>query len=170
MCSHWLSVYRISKIMHCGILINIPYWITASTSQPKLGQTVSSVLTLMTIVTICCPTGSIKYQKPPSTKTNNTPCLSRKLPYSPARSILPVLALLPLELQNGQGRATQMQAKWIKLDLLTHIIVLSSLNSWLSSLDIRASMILLASAFLILSSEIEVIGGGVILTTVCTVN
>ena len=63
-----------------------------------------------------------------------------------------------------------MQAKWIKLDLLTHIIVLSSLNSWLSSLDIRASMILLASAFLILSSEIEVIGGGVILTTVCTVN
>ena len=156
--------------MHGGKLINTPYWITTSISQSKVGQIVYSVLTLMTIVTICCSTGFIKNQKQPSTKTNNTPCLSRNLPYSPARSILPVLELLPLGLQNGQGRATQMQAKWIKLDLLTHIIVLSSLNSWLSSLDIRASMILLASAFLILSSEIEVIGGGVILTTVCTVN
>ena len=25
-CYHWLSVSGVSKIMHCGILINMPYW------------------------------------------------------------------------------------------------------------------------------------------------
>ena len=27
-CYHWLGVSEISKMMHCGILINLPYWCT----------------------------------------------------------------------------------------------------------------------------------------------
>ena len=45
-CYHWLSVYGISKIMHCGILNNMPYYLPPALSCESSSVDISSAVVL----------------------------------------------------------------------------------------------------------------------------